>query len=186
MVREIVVDWTGPGSANKVSVFHFTEDFNVSQQRVALDQFFEAIKSQFKSSFAWNVRTEGRELDDASGGLAGAWADPAVQSGAGTANGEQVPDASQVLVRWTTGVIARGRFLKGRTFLPGLANVNVSNGNLQAAARNTIATAAAGLVSPEVGLAVWSRPQSGSGGSVALVTGSGVWQELAVLRRRRG
>nr|CRY97804.1 hypothetical protein [uncultured prokaryote] len=186
MVREILVDWTGPGAGDKVSVFHFIEATPVADQRSALAAFLNACDAELTTTTTWTIRQEGRELDTATGALVGAWTDSTPHTGSGGNGTAVVADATQVLIRWNTGNIVGGRFLKGRTFLPGLATIEVNGGNLNPAARTTFLNAAAAFIAAAVQVAVWHRPQSGSGGAVWAVETADVWSELAVLRRRRG
>jgi len=185
MVREILVDWTTASGSGKVSVFYFDEATAVGAQRSALSTFLGAADAVLSTTASWVMRTTGTEYDDVTGALTGAWTDTTPYSGAGGAAG-QAADATQVLVRWDTGQIVNGRFLKGRTYLPALASGNLNVGNLAAAARTTVSNAAAAFVTASVGFIVWHRPVAGAGGDPATVTGSDVWTELAVLRRRRG
>jgi len=99
--------------------------------------------------------------------------------------GEAVPDASQGLMRWSTGTIIDGRFVQGRTFIPGVSTSRVSQANLNAATQSAWNAAAVTLIAANVGLSVWHRPVGGAGGFSAVVDGGTAWSEFAVLRRRR-
>lgn len=185
MPREIVVDWTTTNGPGKVSVFNFIEASSVADQREDLETFLGSISGALDSGTSWVIRTSGREWDTSTGGLSGAWTDSAVRDGVGSVGGEPLPDAIQILFKWNTGHIVSGRFLSGRTFIPGCARVNDVDGNLE----ETLAAALEGNANTLAGagsqLAVWHRPVSGSGGVAWAVDSATVWREFAVLRKRR-
>lgn len=130
MVREILVDWTTAAGTGKRSVMFFNEVTAVADQRAALDDFLTAFCGGLDNTTSYVIETAGRELSTTTGELIGAWAEPTVYTGTGTISGECVPDAAQVLVRWDTGNIVGGRFLRGHTYIPGLSTLNLLNGNL--------------------------------------------------------
>ena len=186
MPREILVDWVTQNGGGKVSVFWAASAGTVSQQRTALQAFLTAIKTQIHTSATWSIRTDGREVDDQTGALTGQWSETSNKAGAGTAVTSSGADATQALIRWNTGEIIGGRFLQGRTFIPGISKDAIVLGNLSAGARAALQTGADGLVTAAQGFGVWHRPVSGSGGAFRIFSSAGVWEELAVLRRRRG
>jgi hypothetical protein len=166
---------------------YFSDLTAVDTQMAAVDAFWTAIASLIAEEFDYAIRTEGRELNDSTGVLEDFYAATGgPYTGGGSSAAQQVPDASQGLVRWLTSNVIAGRRLQGRTFIPGLTQTNISEGNLGTAAQGTITTAAQALVDSEAGLMIWHRPQGGTGGTTAFVTTASVWNELAVLRRRRG
>jgi hypothetical protein len=186
MVREIIVDWTTQNGSGKASVFYFIEGTPVADQRLSLSACLANIDGGLDNSTVWTIRTTGRELDTATGALTGAWTEATSRTGTGGVSGEPVPDAVQVLFQWHTGEIVNGRFLRGRTFIPGLAAANVVNGNLSAGIVTLFEGYGDTLIATADQLAVWHRPVAGAGGSAEAVSDCTVWPELAVLRRRRG
>jgi len=146
MPREILTDWTTPagGGFRSVTYWHLTP--SVDDQRQAWNEFLIDISTILDDGTDWNVQTTGREMDDATGVLTGEWSDATVQSGGGAGAGETVPDASQMLIRWNTGEIVNGRFLKGRTFIPGVQVAGLASGNLSPA--NVDAVNAAAVTPP--------------------------------------
>lgn len=184
-MREILVDWTTQAGSGMVGVFNFSDETPVNAQRVALGAFLGGMDEQLRTTTTWTVRQEGREVNDATGTLTGEWLDSAVVEGNGAGAQSAVADATQALIRWSTGVVVNGRFLKGRTFIPGLEIDVLSGGNLTTAAQVAFTTAADGLATAGVGFSIWHRPTSGAGGSLHAVAAGSVWSELAVLRRRR-
>lgn len=186
MPREIVVDWTTESGPGKVSVFWFLTASDVDDQRQALSVMLGEIDSYLAGGGSWVIRQNGREVDDATGALTGAWSAGVGYGGIASAVGQPVADATQVLMQWDTGNIVGGRFLRGRTFIPLLAVSNVLDGNIRAAEQTAIANAGTGLINSLTGFGVWHRPTGGSGGVFLQADTCTVWRELAVLRRRRG
>lgn len=185
MPREIVVDWITASGAGKVSVFMMAGGNTVASQRSALATFLGAVDAQCDNSTSWIIRNTGREMSDATGTLQGVWTDAPNYSGTGALTAEPVADATQALIRWQTGVIVNGRFLQGRTFIPGLGSATEISGNLSAAVRGVFDTAANALISAAVGMGVWHRPVLGAGGVFEDANTASTWNEFAILRRRR-
>lgn len=185
MPREILVDWTTASGSDHRSVMFFDLSGAVATQRAALKAFLDTIKSQLDNGVTWTIETSGRELDDTTGALTGQWSESTASTGVGVVNGEPVPDAAQVVMQWRTGVIVNGRFLQGRTYIPGLTAAQLSDGNVSATTISAWTTAGTTLEGVANGLQVWHRPVSGSGGQASNVLSAAVWPELGVLRRRR-
>lgn len=186
MPREIEVNWTTSNGAGKVSVFYFNAAIAVATQRTALETFLDTCMGAIDTGTSFVVATAGREWDSNTGALTGAWTDSTVRSGAGTIAGEPVPDAIQILFRWGTGAIANGRFVAGRTFMPGCARINDLDGNLDNAIAASLQGNGQTFATSGATPVVWHRPVAGSGGSEHQMNSCNVWREFAVLRRRRG
>lgn len=96
---------------------------------------------------------------------------------------EMLPRTTQMLIRWSTGVVIAGRRVRGRMFLPGLCEQSNSDGGAPTtsivsgfqASVNTLLTDWGGEA------VVYSRTHF----SGAAITGASVWNEWAVLRSRR-
>lgn len=187
MVREILVNWTLSGRTGPTSVLYFGETGTVADQRLALSVYLGAVDAYQQSTTQWTIETEGRELNTATGALTGVWAHATAYTGAGAATtGSSVADATQALQRWHTGNIVGGRFLAGRTFLPGWSNGHESSGNISSTSQAGVLAAANTLLASGANLVVWHRPQNGSGGQAFTASTASVWKEFAVLRNRRG
>jgi hypothetical protein len=185
-IREIVTDWTLPSGAGHVSVMYFDTTPTVVSQRAFVNNFWNSVRALQSTTTIYRIREAGRELDSATGALTGAWTEGTVFNQAGSAGTTPVPDATQALVQWRTATIVNGRFLRGRTFIPGLGSGQMQGGNVIGSAVTAINAAATALVSSSAVLSVWHRPIAGSGGSQVPATAATVWTEFAVLRRRRG
>jgi len=183
-IREILVDWALPGG-NAVSVHWFDAGVAVATQRTALHAFYTSAKAFQATSGSYAIQTAGREVDENTGALTGSWTETSSKTGTGTGGATQLADATQILIQWRCSVIHNGRFVRGRTFLPGISSPQLSGGNVLAATVSSLATAGQTLATSGAGLQVWSRPISGAGGLASDVTGATVWNEFAVLRQRR-
>jgi len=185
-IREIITDWTLPSGSGHASVMYFDTAPTPVSQRAFINNFWNSIRALQSIGTTYLIRTSGRELDPVTGALTGAWAEPTVFNQSGTSGSNPVPDAAQMLVQWRTGTIVGGRFLRGRTFVPGLGAGQMLNGNVIPSAMASALAAAGALVASSAGLQVWHRPSSGSGGSAVAASSAAIWAEFAVLRRRRG
>jgi len=165
---------------------YFDASVAVASQRTALHTFWTSVKAVQSTGTVYTISTAGRELDDATGALTGAWSEASVKNGAGGSGSVPVPDSDQALIQWRTVSIVNGRFLRGRTFVPGLGIGQTAGGNVLGTAVTNIQTAANVLIASAAALEVWHRPIAGSGGSSDAVSTATVWTEFATLRRRRG
>jgi hypothetical protein len=185
MPREILVDWTTASGAGKVSVFWFLTPTAVASQRAALAACLGNVDGVLDNSTSWTIRTAGREVNDATGVLTGVWSDGTSYTGTGARTVEPLADASQLLIQWRTDHIVEGRFLQGRTYIPGLSTEYVTSGNVSPDTVTALGVVVQDLVDAAVQLCVWHRPQEDSLGVAWAVDTATVWNELAVLRRRR-
>jgi len=144
-----------------------------------------AVKASLSNQVSYLIETSGRELDDTTGALTGAWSETSAKTGTGTSATQPVADSTQLLFRWGTGFIVNGRFLRGRTFIPGFFQGGVSGGNVLAAQVTGLTTVAQALATDAASLQVWHRPVAGAGGNAVQTSSGSLWSELAVLRRRR-
>lgn len=184
-IRQILTDWQTAAGTGMVSVMYFDADADVELQRERINDLFTDMSPGLSTQVEWVVRTAGVELDDATGGLVNSWAEPTTRVGQGDGEAESVPDASQILLRWRTPDVVNGRFVVGRTFVPGLTNGNLAQGNIATAALSVFQAAATDFRASLADFRVWHRPIAGSGGSSHNPNAAQVWPELAVLRRRR-
>lgn len=185
MVREITVDWNIPSGEPATSVFYFNESGAVAAQRLGLYNFLDAISSAISAQVSWSVASSGRELATATGQLTGAWLDTPVYQGGGADTGEPVADSSQAVFRWTTGVVVGRRFLRGRTFIPGVVAELLLGGNWSAALVTDYTAKARTFVNSASPPSVWHRPVNGAGGEAHTIDDGTLWPEVGILRRRR-
>lgn len=183
-LREINTQWVLPGG-NATTVMWFDAATAVATQRTAIHALFTSLKSLQATSGSYAIDTAGREVDEATGQLVNSWSEASSKTGTGTGGATQLDDAAQILIQWRTSTIHGSRFVRGRTFLPGVSTVQLANGNVLAAARTTVETAGNTFATSGAGFKVYGRPVASSGGVAASVTSCTCWSEFAVLRRRR-
>jgi len=101
----------------------------------------------------------------------------------GVSTGESLPRATMALIQWRTSQVVSGRFLRGRTFMPGFnEGTNNADGQLDSSVAASLASEANDFVT-RLGsdAAVWS-PTHHVAASIESAT---VWSEWASLRSRR-
>lgn len=184
---EVITDITTEAGGGQVSVMYFDEGGTSAAAAVlSATLFWQACAAKCTVSTTFQVRGSGRTVDAADGSLSGFYSEPSSALILGSVSGSGVPDASQVLCQFRTGVIRAGREVRGRTFVPGLAAANnLAGGNLFEATRLIFAAAAEQLTEEERGHGIWARPKEGSPGVLVKSATGDCWTELAVLRRRR-
>lgn len=186
-MREITTKWTTRRGAPGVSVMYFEEAASIAAQRLSLAVLWESVAAAMDLFTTWEIATEGRSLSPVSGELTGTWVESTLRDGTGdVSGGGPIPDATQALIQWQTGVIRRGRRVRGRTFVPGFADAVIIDGELGSGTVAGITTSAQTFVDSGVGFGVWHRPINSVGGELIPVSVATVWTELAVQRRRRG
>lgn len=183
---EVITEHDGTSGPTALSVMYFDDGSDIAAVRAEVGDFWAGVNDITANGTIRTVRTEGRIIDSATGTLTGFWSEPTPETITGTASGSSVPDSSQALVRWITPGIVRGRRVQGRTFIPFLSLAQVAGGNLAGAAKAAITLAAANLTGVPPGMVIWSRPTASAPGEESSVTQATVWDEFAVLRRRRG
>lgn len=184
-LREILVRMTTPAGGNRLMVTYWDTIHPVANQMTALRNLFNGQVSQFNNTCTYFVVPNGREVNPTTGQLIGAWTSATLPIVTGTNSGQAVPDTSQLLIRWTTGIVVNGRFVQGRSYIPGLTVGAISGGNVLPATGTSWDTALATFVGANLGFSIWHRPVNGAGGQAVPVTAGQTWNEWAVLRRRR-
>lgn len=185
-ITEVITTWTPVSGVQTKSVMYFGPGVTISQMRNAVAVLWAGVRDSLTNTTLYTIEPTARVLDDTTGALLGSVTDPAPLVASGEEAGEAVADATQVLLRWQTGVVVGRRFLQGRQFVPGLARVHVIGGNLEPATAALIQGAQADFLAAAGGtFGVWHRPTAGAGGRFVPATTGSCWNELAVLRRRR-
>ena len=150
--------------------------------------FFEAISAVLPNSVSVQVQQEAAVLDESSGALinyalATEAPDPITGDG-----GTNYSAASGASVTWNTEAIARGRRLRGRTFIvPMGTNWYDPQGTINSNGLSWLNAGAEALIGDGSGpqLVIWSRPRDGAGGTIGQVVSHRVADQVAVLRSRR-
>lgn len=194
---EVITQWTGLGKSPKLSIMHFGGASQADAQAAseAVRAFWQASQPAFVTSLQGQMSSEVREINAITGDLDGVFTVLPGLAFAGSGSGQQAADATQYLLRWTTGAIADGRRVQGRTFVPGVPVANIANGNVSAAVVASWASRIGAFLTAAPTFSVWHRPvYTGPPGnrvldrpgSVHTVNGGSCWTEYAVQRRRRG
>lgn len=182
MPYRVRVEFSGMQGAPWLATHVFQEGAGSAAQAVAaVGTFWGAVDATMDNEVNWTTLTDVESFDAATGNVTAVTSVTAV-TGSGALALEALPLASQGLVRWRTGVYVSGREIRGRTFIPGLADSANDNGNLAASVATTIGNAANALIADANSqLEIWSRVN----GATADVTSASVWSSFAVLRSRR-
>lgn len=182
MLYRVRTIFTGVQGSPWLNTLTFLETGGTPQQAVtAAGAFWGAVDVLMPSTIDWTTEADVPTLS--AGGVLEevTTTTPATGSG-GAGAGELLPRVSQGLVRWRTGTIIAGRELRGRTFVPGLADASNDNGTVLAASRSTINTAAAALIADaNSSFGVWSKRH----GVVLSTTTGTTATEFAALTSRR-
>lgn len=192
VMREVLISWTVPnGGGASNSVLHFSDLQTPDQMMTRIRTALEAIKIYLGGGVTATVVPTGRLIDSETGLLVGLWSGTPLAVTGGTASGSTVPNQAQVLLRLSTDVIRRGRYVKGRIFIPGFSAGQIVGGEVSAGARDALTTAFSAWTGAG-GIYVYSRPTDGTSsdpepqpGFAATVQTVSVWNEFAVQRRRR-
>lgn len=190
---EVITDWTCNSHTGLKTVMYFELGAGIAAVRTSLNTFYVGLVGSLAPQTSYAIQPTGRTMDPSTGTMTGIWTESTLKTGVGTATAQSWPDAAQALIRWRTGDIVDGRFVEGRTFIPGLAQNVMANGNLTAALVSDWTAKAQAFADAANGFSIWHRPHPspppatgnmGDGSLHNVVTGS-VWPEVAVLRRRR-
>lgn len=177
--------WSGVAGAPFYTTFYFTSDGLTAGAEAAqadVSTFLNANEPLVTQSLRWDLPPVVEEINDATGDLVGAYSVPA-DFGFGTNTAEGLPPSTCGLIKWSTGVVVAGRFLKGRTYfpLPG-ENMNDASGNPSTVYINGLRIPAQALIdSPNSQLRIWSRTH----GTSSPATVASVWSKWASLRSHR-
>ncbi len=190
-ITRVTAEWSGFSGAPGYSNFYFAAfgsgdavDLEVARVRA----LFNAIPTYIPSGVSVRVLQEAAILDESSGELLGysqATTQPSQVTGTGIGSWSA---ASGAVLTWNTETIARGRRLRGRTFLVPLAVAAYdTSGTLAQAFMTAATTGANALIGDGTGptAVIWSRPRGGAGGSAGPITSSRVADRVSVLRSRR-
>lgn len=152
-----------------------------------------AAVGAFSTSYNYRLLQEVDVIDDATGQLTGSFTGSAVAVVNGTATGDLLPSQTAYVIRAFTGVIVRGKLLKGRVFLAGATEgVNDVGGVPTAGPVSSLNSAFSGLLtggSTASFPVIWSRPKGRFGvtalGTSDAVTGYSVRTDMWGSQRNR-
>lgn len=146
--------------------------------------FWDSLKGFITAGLVIQTAGEVEEVDTASGLVVASY--PVGPANVVSTGNAPLPKSTQGLIRWRTGVYAGGKEIRGRTFIPALANDaqlgGVPSAGFITAANNAATALRAGLLADGTSLTIYSPTHH-----VDAVVSSGLlWAlEFAVLRSRR-
>lgn len=150
---------------------------------------WEAAKSLIDQTITIDYDPICIAVEATTGVLTGAFAGTDPSSTVCTGTGDALPRQTQGLVRLQTSTVIDGRRLRGRIYVPGpLEAANTATGIPSSSYTSTITAGFATIFTPGAtgsNAVIWHRPQAGSGGNAAVITGVSTATTWSVLRSRR-
>lgn len=190
-ISRITAVWTGFSGAPGYTNFFFgafgggdVVDLEVAR----VEAFFENVASALPTDVTITVQQEAAILDETTGELLNytlASAAPMPIEGTGS-GGYAAPSGASIA--WNTDTVARGRRLRGRTFIvPLRGSAYEDDGTLTPSTLIALNNAAESLIGDGSGpaLEIWSRPRGGEGGTTGPVVSHRVADTVSILRSRR-
>jgi len=183
MALRVTTTISGGQSAPYFNRLHF-DDFNGDQTSAdaavaTVRQFWVLVAPSMSNTLSIQIDPEVFLVNNGTGEPEAVFVTTAAAVTGGNA-GDRLPSLNQLLVQFRTGVFVGGREVRGRMFIPGLAEDNNTLGRPSAGVRTLVANAAqAELVenTPAVGIL-------GMNGFTE-ATSATVWNEWAYLTTRR-
>jgi hypothetical protein len=173
---------SGPIGGPALSTMYFGSSGGTAQQAAdAVRAFWQAARLRICTGWTIQVQPLVYDLDIATGLLTGVHS-TSTSSVAGTQSTDPAAGFTQGLAQWHTGFFIAGRELIGKTFLPGVGEVDSTNGAPSSNYLTDMTAAAVGLQgAANAVLTIYSRTHHSSVG-VATASVSSNW---AVLKSRR-
>jgi hypothetical protein len=184
-LHRIKITWTGMPGGPGVTQLYAPDATTVT---AALGTWIDAWKYLVPDNTTLTVPSEGDIIDTATGVITGSWAGSAPTTHVGTGSSGSYVAASGACITWTTGVVVRGRRLKGRTFLVPLSALAYQGSGLIGTAQTAIQNATNTLLaSAGSDLNVWSRPtaKGAADGAFGMIEAAVVKNRQAILSSRR-
>lgn len=183
MLNRLRVTWNGLGGLPGLTTFYLrSAETDVSD----IKTFFTSIKDNFPSALSWDIPNGGDIIDETDGELQGGWTGTNGGTVAATGGGGAFASGVGGRVVWTTTTVINGRRVRGGTFLvPLLAACYGTSGDLAAAQRGSLQSAADVLAATDLTV-LWHRPAKGAAnGSLVDIVGANVPSKVSTLRSRR-
>jgi len=168
------------GGVNQLYFLPVGVDVFETAQTAAVD-FWEDLKADIDSDIGLTVKGEVESIDEATGSITDV-TDVGDYVTAGTSSGEMLPPVIQGLLRFRTPEFISGRRLRGRVFIPGMAEGNSDGGvpgsgflgRLQGAGDTLVANG-------DAGFGIYSRTHH----TFRAADSASAWSKWAELRSRR-
>lgn len=172
---------TGVAGAPYYSSLFWDLSYSAAEVVEHTAELWEILDNYIVNEIAWEVSGVVQAIDDVTGAVLAAGVTDA-ETGNGEATQEMLPLSTQMLIKWRTGIYVGGREIRGRTFVPGLADFVNAEGavdeTVHDALADDLATWLGGLSAPPL---IWSR----TNGDSQPIAAAEVWDQFAVLRSRR-
>jgi hypothetical protein len=160
----------------------------------ATDSFLDALRVRLSNTITAAVSSDVPVYAEATGALLQVEVAAPNVPAAGALSGDMLPPANQALIRWQTSLVANNRVVKGKTFVPGIMEIDCVPPGVPSANLITAANAArdALLLDGVANFGIWHRPISDggdppvfSGGLFGIAESGNLWSKFSVLRSRR-
>lgn len=176
--------WTGVAGSPAYLTFYMDLEPGTAQAGAdSMAAFMDGMADRQLPQVAWEVEDLVVYIDPLTGQPTGSTSVTGA-TGSGSNSGSMVPRASQVLVRWRTGLYPLGREIVGKTYVPyTYGGAMQGDGTLIDAERLAYQAVAESLLN-DAGLTapvVWSRKL----GEFYATETVDVWDNYAVMRSRR-
>jgi hypothetical protein len=152
-----------------------------SDANAGVGAFWTALNAVMGTAYNWGTDANVDTVNPVTGQLTGITPVTPV-TGVGINGADELPQATQGLVEWRTGVFLGGREVRGKTFIPGVCMNATYLGKPTTSYKNALQAAATTYASGTLfNPGVFSRRN----GSFSPIAQSTVWTKFAVLRSRR-
>lgn len=182
--REVLLKWTMPNGLVTNSVINWYEGMPVETMRSTIAGALGHLSPYLTPDTLWEIPLGGKLINDATGQQIGGWTASLARTGGGSGGSQPLPDAAMGLVRYRTDQIINGRYVNGRTYIPGLSTGAADGGNVSTGCLAALQSFGDALVGSNK-LYVYSRPKGAGAGTILASTRAEAWNEFAILRRRR-
>lgn len=178
----VKTEFTGLAGSPGLNQLYFTASVGTpALVTVAVGNFWDDALGQSGSALNYEVLPDVDIVESTTGQITSVVAGTG-SSGSGGGAGQELPPATQALLRLRTGVFENGREIRGKVFVPGVTEAGSDSGTVSPAVQSAIQGAFDALMAnTNANWLVYSRKNF----SAASVSSGSVWNQFAVLRSRR-
>lgn len=173
----------GPQGGNMLNTLYFRAETADADAAVeAAGNFWYLLTARMATSYSVATEPDVAEINTDTGEATGSQVSSLTPVSTGKLAAEPLPFATQALIRWPTTYFRGGRRLQGRTFVPGITEMDSEGGVPSNALRAALAAAAEALhTDVDTRAVIYSYTWH----AWATVLGGTAWSQFAVLRSRR-
>lgn len=179
-MKRIRTSFTGVAGAPYLSTMFFGDSSTAQDCVDHVSDFWGVMADLIVTDCAYSVDPFVATVDPITGEITGAETVTG-SNGQGTAGGEMMAPADQILVRWGSGSYIGGRELRGRTFIPALTQSANADGVVEPTTLPGHTTDLETWLGAGPPLLLWSRANAETRVAASVV----IWNQFAVLRSRR-